>query len=218
LSPRRYHPVRRKAATEATRQRIVDSTVALHAERGVLGTTYAMIANRADVAVPTVYNHFPALGNLLQACTGQAAAGAPPLGPEIFTDGDDVGTRLRCLVDALFAQYAYYAPWLRWAVHEAHAVPELGAWLAEGATGRRQLLVLALAPSLGRNPPAALITLCESLTDFATWQRFEAGPKAARRQARHPLARALAALAREFSPDRASARAGSPRPPTGGSS
>ncbi len=215
MSPRRYRPVRRKAATEATRQRIVDSSVALHAERGVIGTTYAMIAERADVAVPTVYNHFPALGDLLQACTGQAAAGAPEIGPQIFADGDDIDTRLRRLVDALFAQYAYYSPWLRWAVHEAHAVPELGAWLAQAEADRRALIELALAPLFENAPPDPLPTLCESLTDFATWQRLETGPKAARRQAPATLARALATLAHEFAADRSPVRAGTPRTSTG---
>ena len=65
MSPRRYRSDRRKAATEETRRRIVDSTVSLHAECGAIATTYAMIAERADVAIPTVYNHFPTLGDLL---------------------------------------------------------------------------------------------------------------------------------------------------------
>ncbi len=49
--PKRSYSMQRRAALEAdTRERIVRATVALHAERGVLGTSYALIAKRAQVA------------------------------------------------------------------------------------------------------------------------------------------------------------------------
>ena len=57
--PRKYDLGRRAAAAEQTRRRIVDATVALHAEQGIVATTYKDIAQRADVGVGTVYNHFP---------------------------------------------------------------------------------------------------------------------------------------------------------------
>ena len=50
----------RRARKEAkTRQLIVDVAQALFAERGFESVTVADIASRADVAVPTVFNHFP---------------------------------------------------------------------------------------------------------------------------------------------------------------
>lgn len=214
MSPRRYRSDRRKAATEETRRRIVDSTVSLHAECGAIATTYAMIAERADVAIPTVYNHFPTLGDLLTACTGHAAAHAPPIGPEIFADAIDLDSRLRALLDALFAQYDYYAPWLRWTQHEAQVLPVLAAWLHQANDLRRQLIIRALEPAFAASPPQALLALCESLTDFTTWQRFASDASPLREEAKNTIVEALALLAHQHGADSASARAGSESHPT----
>lgn len=194
MSPRRYRSDRRKAATEETRRKIVESTLDLHAEQGVLATTYAMIAKRADVAVPTVYNHFPTRGDLLAACTGRAAALAPPLGPQIYNGADDVDTRLQALVQALFAYYRYYAPWMRWANYEAQLVPELAEWLHKATDARRQLTELALEPAFGTPPPTALLALCEILLDFWAWQRLASEQGLEPAEAETVLSDALTAL------------------------
>ena len=205
MSPRHYRSDRRRAAAAETRRRILDSTVALHAEQGVLATSYAMIAARADVAVPTVYNHFPTRADLLAACTGEADAHAPAIGPDIFATIDTADGRLRALVAALFAQYRYYAPWLRWAVCEAPQVPELAGWLADAAGERCRLIVQALTPAFDTPPPASLVALCEILLDFPAWQRLtgEQGPGADAAEA--ALGDALAAL---VAAQRATAAAG----------
>jgi AcrR family transcriptional regulator len=44
---------KRKAAVEETRQRILEATFALHAEKGIFGTSWQDIAKRADVSVVT---------------------------------------------------------------------------------------------------------------------------------------------------------------------
>ena len=194
MSPRRYRSDRRKAATEETRRKIVESTVDLHAEQGVLATTYAMIAKRADVAVPTVYNHFRTRGDLLAACTGEAAALAPPLGPRIYDGADDVDTRLRALVHALSAYYRYYAPWMRRANYEAQLVPELAQWLRKATDARRQLTELALDPAFGTPPPTALLSLCETLLDFSAWQRLASEQGLEPAEAETVLSDALTAL------------------------
>ena len=59
---------KRKAAVQETRQRIVEATLALHAEKGIFGTSWQDIARRADVSVGTVYKHFPSLDELVPAC------------------------------------------------------------------------------------------------------------------------------------------------------
>jgi len=172
MSPRRYRSDRRKAATEDTRRKIVENTTALHAEHGVLATSYAMIAKRADVAVPTVYNHFPTRGDIVRACTGHVAALAPHLGPEIYDGAEDCEARLRALVRAIFATYVYYAPWMRWGNSEAERVPELAAWKRYADETRRELIELALAPAFGTTPPPDLLALCQALLDFPAWQRL----------------------------------------------
>lgn len=211
MSPRRYRSDRRKAAAEQTRRRIVDSTAALHAERGVLGTTYAMIAERADVAVPTVYNHFPTRTDLLAACTGRAADNAPPLGPEIYREVDGVEARLRTLVGALFAYYRYYAPWMRWTIGEAPLVPELAALLRQTAELRRQLTEAALAPAFGAAPPAALVAPCEILLGFPAWQRLASDQALEPAEAEAVLVGALMALVDSHRAVTPAARRGEPR-------
>jgi len=54
----------RQAAKDALRRRIVDATMALHLEKGVVATSFDDIARKADVAVATVYRHFPTLHEL----------------------------------------------------------------------------------------------------------------------------------------------------------
>lgn len=194
MSPRRYRSDRRKAATEETNRKIVESTVDLHAEQGVVATTYAMIAKRADVAVPTVYNHFPTRADLLAACTGRVAVLAPALGPRIYDGADNVDARLRALVHALFANYRYYAPWMRWAIAEAQLVPELAAWLGQTTDTRRQLTEQALEPVFGTPPPVALLALCEILLDFSAWQRLASEQELEPAEAETAVYDALAAL------------------------
>ena|SRR5579863_1727060 len=197
MSPRRYHAPKRQSATERTRRRIVDAVIKLHAQHGVTRTTYAMIAKRADVAIPTVYNHFPTLGDLLAACGGQVLAEAPPLGPEIFVGSGDLAGRLQALARAACAYYLYLAPWLRWTAHEAAFVPELAERYARMAERRRQLIATALEPAFGARPPAALLTLCETLLDFASWQRLARDRDIENGEIETTLAQALIALARE---------------------
>jgi AcrR family transcriptional regulator len=172
MSPRRYNFDRRQAATEATRQRIIEATVALHAEQGVLATSYAQIARRADVAVPTVYKHFPDQGPLLRACTGHVFAQAPMLGPGLFEGIATAGERLVVLTKAVFALHRYLAPWMRWGIHEQAGIPELAKILAEAAQGLRGLIRLALEPRFGGHPPAGLPALTEILLDFTAWRRL----------------------------------------------
>ncbi|MDE2228376.1 MAG: TetR/AcrR family transcriptional regulator [Alphaproteobacteria bacterium] len=197
MSPRRYHAPKRQSVTERTRRRIVDAVIKLHAQQGVTRTTYAMIAKRADVAIPTVYNHFPTMGDLLAACSGDVLTGAPPLGPPIFADVPDLDGRLRALARSLCAYYRYVAPWLRWSSHEAVLVPDIAARLERMADARRQLVRLALEPAFGPRPPAPLMALSEILLDFQAWQRLARDNDVAGDAVEIALAQALLALARD---------------------
>jgi len=72
MSPRAYSMERRTLAAKETRRRIVYATMAAHAELGIAETSFQDVAERADVAVGTVYRHFPRLEDLVVAC-GAAA-------------------------------------------------------------------------------------------------------------------------------------------------
>src|SRR5438445_9796001 len=84
MAPRAYRMTRRAAANAETRRRIVDAAIALHAEKGILGTSWPDIAKRADVALGTVYRHFPGLDQLVPACTSENALRVRPPGVGIL--------------------------------------------------------------------------------------------------------------------------------------
>jgi AcrR family transcriptional regulator len=170
MAPRAYDRSRRDEAMAETRQRIVDATVALHAEQGPSRTTYAMIAERADVAIPTVYNYFPTLTDLFGACIADTTSRAPMVGPKTLAGTSDPGHRLAALVPALFARYRFLSPWLRWSQHEAHLIPELGAFHARFREQHLQLIRDAIAPSGGGRAPAAVVGLVEVLTRYSSWE------------------------------------------------
>ena len=115
MAKRSYSMQRRSALEAKTRERIVRATVVLHAEHGTSGTSYGMIAKRAQVSPQTVYNHFPTRPDLVAACTGHVAALASPPGPQLLLDLPDAEARLRALVRGLFVYYRYAERWLRWA-------------------------------------------------------------------------------------------------------
>ena len=116
MAPRKYTMDKRKAAVEETRQRILEATLALHAEKGIFGTSWQDIAKRADVSVGTVYKHFPSLDELVPAC-GELmyAITRPPSledAPQIFAGASSLEERLGRLVEELFAFYERGAPYI----------------------------------------------------------------------------------------------------------
>jgi len=177
MAPRRYRADRRQAAMAETRRRIVEATVALHAEQGGLATSYAQIAAGADVAVPTVYKHFPTEAALFTACTGHVHALSPPLGPEIFARATGVEARVGALVAAVFACHRFQRPWLRLGVHEAALIPAVGAIMDSARRELHRLIALSLAPCYGKAPPPALVLLFEILLHFTAWQRLAEAPQ-----------------------------------------
>jgi AcrR family transcriptional regulator len=130
----------------STRARIIDATMALYAERGISATTLREIGERADVAPGTLRNHFPTRDDLEIAVVERVRADVPLPDRSIFDGADDLGERLRRLVEAggRFLEQAehLYRMWRR--------EPLLtGPWLAAGADyGRRwdELFREALGP------------------------------------------------------------------------
>jgi AcrR family transcriptional regulator len=59
MAPRKYDLGKRAEAVEETRRRIIQATFELHGEKGVVATSMQDVAERADVALRTVYYHYP---------------------------------------------------------------------------------------------------------------------------------------------------------------
>jgi AcrR family transcriptional regulator len=171
MSPRAYDRTLRLAAAEEARRRITEAAAALHARHGAVGTSHAMIAQRAGVSIPTVYKYFPTTDDLIPACTGLVAGRAPlALDEGIFGGAADVPTRVRALAAALFRLHEYFAPWLRWCDTDAAAFPSLQKFLEQGRLGRLQLLRLALAPKGARPPEESSLLTAHILLEYPSWK------------------------------------------------
>ena len=169
MAPRTYRQDRRTAARADTRRRILDATAALHAKKGVLATSYADIAAMADVAVPTVYNHFPDRQTLLHGCVSHVSAQAPPVPDDLFAGARSLPQRVEAAVGALFAAYAFFRPWLIWTLREIGQLPELAFVEAARTQTRTTLVRQALAPSFRGRPTAELLAIAGALVDFPSW-------------------------------------------------
>lgn len=172
--PKRPYTMQRRAELAAeTRARLVRAAVALHAEKGPLTTTYALIAERAQVSPQTVYNHFPDPDALFGACTGHVLDRAPPLGPDSYRSGRSPAARLRLLVEAVYARQAYLEPWSRHSSHEAALIPALRDILARGDSRLRDLIADAVAPERVASPE--FVDAAFVLLGYPAWRLFTEG-------------------------------------------
>jgi len=158
---------RRAAANAETRRRIVDAAIALHAQKGVLGTSWPDIAKRADVALGTVYRHFPSLDQLVPACTSENALRTRPPGPSILVGLTRPQERIGQFVQELFAFYGRTAPWTPRAGIDRHEIPVLDSILSRREAALKALVEETLGP-LRRRRHALEAAL--ALTDFGVWR------------------------------------------------
>jgi len=169
--PKRSYRLKARAERQqATRDRIVAATVALHAARGPARTTIADIARRAQVQRLTVYNTFPDLNALFGACQGHFLASHPP---------PDVAPRPRTpplerLEEALCSLYGWFranAAMERHVYRDRHLIAELDALMKRTGDARIAALVQAHARAIGGRPApaAALIAMLALAFSFAAW-------------------------------------------------
>src|ERR687897_866477 len=163
---------KRRAAVEETRQRIVEATLALHTEKGILGTSWQDIAQRADVSVGTVYKHFPSLDELVPACGELMYATTRPPSVEdasqIFAGASSLEERLGRLVEALFAFYERGASYIETDFQERQ-LPEVREWEAHMRATIAGLVREALH-SVG--PDEGTVGAVSALLDFTTFKSF----------------------------------------------
>lgn len=170
--PRAYRMGRRADSVADTRSRIVEATVALHAERGVAATTMADIAGRAGVGVGTVYHHFPTYEDVIMACGARTMELTNPPRAEALGRGRSWPERVRILVAELFAYYDRHGGfWRAWCDRERFGI--LGELVARRQEHLEALVREVLAP-LGLSEEA--ICTAVALSDFAVHDRLlEAG-------------------------------------------
>jgi AcrR family transcriptional regulator len=172
VTPRKYTMDKRRAAAEATRRRILEATLALHAEKGIFGTSWQDIARRADVSVGTVYKHFPSLEELVPACGELVyAITRPPSlddAPEIFSGAGSIEERLERLVSELFDFYERGAPYIETDFQERR-LPAVAEWEAYMRATIAGLVREALDPA---GPDERAVQAMSALLDFSTYKSF----------------------------------------------
>jgi AcrR family transcriptional regulator len=176
-SQKRSYELKARAERQAeTRARIVDATVALHAEVGPARTTVSEIARRAGVTRLTVYNHFPDDGELFAACQQEFLERhpLPDLTPALALC--DPRERMRAVLCALYESYREREPMTAKVLRDRSALPALDELLARGADAGTSALADTLAASFGaRGARAARVRAVVALAlDFWTWRRLKA--------------------------------------------
>jgi len=121
--PRPYTLKRRAESQAATRKRIVEAAIALHASVGPARTTLSMIAERAGVQRHTLYAHFPDERSLALACSGLHLEREPLPAAGDWRRIEDVSDRLRIGLSALYAWYERNAELARCVLRDAECHP-----------------------------------------------------------------------------------------------
>lgn len=170
MAPRRYSMERRRDAVAATRARILEAAMALHASHGVRLTGWDQIAERAGVSPATVYRHFPTLEDLVPGCARMVfdIIRAPSVteARTQFAHLPSTATRLEHVARESCHCYRRGEGWLHAAHRERDFVPALDQALAVIQDTLHVLVDAAAETPLDPSGHAALFVLL----DFPFWK------------------------------------------------
>lgn len=183
----------RSQLTAATRARVLDAALDVLAERGVDGVTMQAVAERADVALRTIYNHFPTKDALVIEAYNRSADAVQQAFAALPSDGE-TRARLGWIVDALYDVFEHEGPGYG-AMLGVTGIPEFTARLqAVRAWRRRELTAIVKQAShegtlrLPVKQAAAIVFL---MTAYATWHSMvresEVPPSTAKQLARQVI-------------------------------
>jgi len=149
---RSYSSARRQAQARETRRAILDAASALFVSSGYAATTIQGIADRAGVAVQTVYAAFGNKRELLRQLIESTIAGDDePLSimerPEARSVAAEPDRRERAKLDAALSRSIVerVAPIVRVAEEAAASDPDLAAMMAAMKAARREEMIAATA-------------------------------------------------------------------------
>ena len=169
MAPRDYDMRERERAVLETRRRILDATLALHTEKGIFGTSWQDIAERADVSVGTVYRHFPSLAELVPACGELLFERTAPPSPEdasaTMSDLTDPVERLERAGMTLFSFYERAGAHIDSDARERE-LPEVREWEEYLRDTVKAFIREALR---GQRAHASTLELVSAFFDFRTY-------------------------------------------------
>ena len=157
----------RAESAEATRQRIVEATLQLHAERGVQATSHKDVARLADVSVGTVYHHFPTIDAIVRACGAHVREQYPFPNPAVIDPRQPRPSRIAMMTLEIVGSYAAM-PWSERIRAERQAVPALDAGLALREDAVKELVRRAI----GKSATAAKVAVVAAILDPAVINRL----------------------------------------------
>jgi AcrR family transcriptional regulator len=121
---KRPYRKRRRAELEAqTRERIVESAVALHGTLGPSRTSLSAIAEHAGVTRSTLYRHFADEAAVFDACSAHWSEHNPVPDPGAWAKVADPGERTVLALTELYAFYARNAQMLENLYRDAATMP-----------------------------------------------------------------------------------------------
>ena len=167
-------PYRKKARAEseaATRQRIVESAVALHLERGPAQTSINAIADHAGVNRVTVYRHFPDERSLFEACSAHARSLYPPPDLAAWRSIEDPRERMEVGLGQLYDYFRRTeAGWAN-VLRDAEIAPLVKEMVQRRLTYLREARdVLLTGWPATRTGQPLLRAVLGLAVDFRTWQ------------------------------------------------
>jgi AcrR family transcriptional regulator len=173
-------PYRQKLRAEhqaQTRQRIVESAVALHLERGPAQTSINAIAERAGVNRVTVYRHFPDARALLEACSLHARRLNPPPDLEAWRRIEDPRRRLEVGLGQLYDYFRRTESGWANVLRDAELAPLVKEMAEERRLAHlREARDVLLSGWHVRGPRRRLLGAVIGLAvDFRTWQTLARG-------------------------------------------
>jgi AcrR family transcriptional regulator/DNA-binding MarR family transcriptional regulator len=182
---------------DPTRERIVESALALHSTRGIQATTWPEIAAMAGVPVQTLEALFPTEDDLVRSC-GQhlmESLQLPPAdrAPEVFAGASSENERIRRLVETFFGAYERGADGITAGRRERRELPVVDESMQELDSSFDALVLEALRP---QRPDNSSVAALRALTDLEVWRTLRdqgAAPEAAVEQASAAVERWLEA-------------------------
>jgi AcrR family transcriptional regulator len=191
MAPRAYNNESRQRQQAQLKARIASAAAELHAQQGALATSYAEVAERAGVSVPTVYKHYPDLDQLVRGCTAHVASVAPAIPVEAILGAPTLQAAIEGLVDATMGVHAHFEPWVVWREHGR--IPALAQLYAANRQRAIQLCAAVLDRHGVDGDRRELAAVMESLLHFELWHRLTRVHKLSRAAVRRRLVQLLMA-------------------------
>lgn len=162
---------KRADAVERTRRRILEATIEVHDEQGIVDGRWPDIAERAGVSLATLYRHFPTLEELVSACGALTMELVEPPEPdeaaEVFAGARSREQRLRRLVESTFGFYERAGRMVDNVRRDRGRLPVIARAHERLETGLEALAAEAFRPLGGK---ASDVRLARALLDVRVWE------------------------------------------------